>query len=365
MALKNWILGVSSMTLLVACAAPVAQPNQPSTNLSASSQTLQAIEIDNLPAYAIKPAGQNVSLTGQLRIPANLILSAEELSSITAPPQGITAPPQGITAPPQGITAPPMGILPAQPIFGIRSVKSAALGTTFWAEFFRDNFKLSLPQLNQTATINQTVIQYINGQPYFVASYMLPALKPGANYKLEASHPLLNLQTQLTTGDSGNTLAADLDLGSTAVNLVKDTAAKLNKKVNLAYLSSHIQELETTVASAMQRRFKEEISETELQKVVNQFVQGLPAYVEPSKIEIQSAVKRQVKVGEKLLLNATTTFADQSTTQSALWQTSAGDIGNIQADGTLLALKPGRITVAAQAMDNATLRSQIVVDIVP
>ncbi len=364
------ILTLTAGLALFACS-PAGQPpvasNQVNSNLTASNQlqSLQTIEINQLPAYAVKPAANQVSLTGQLRIPANLILSAEELSGITAPPQGITAPPQGITAPPQGITAPPQGILAAQSIFGIHSVKSDALSTSFFVEFFRDNFKLSLPEINQTATINQTVLQYINGQPYFVASYMLPALQPGTQYQLEASHPLLNLQTHLQTTSAGQTLSADLDLGSTAVDRVKKAAQARGQRVNLAYLGSHIDELERTVAVALQERFRERISESQLQATVNQFVDGLPAYVAPQSIQITAPTRRQLRVGEQIELSAMTYFVDQSSTASALWQSSAGDRANIQADGTLLALQPGQVTIQAQALDNSELNSQIVFEILP
>jgi len=372
MAANKWnlsILGLAVSMSLLACSpagqSPTATGNTGASAASNQIQSLQAIEINQLPAYAIKPAAQQVSLTGQLRIPANMILSAEELSGITAPPQGITAPPQGITAPPQGITAPPQGILAAQPIFGIRSVKSNALSTNYFVEFFRDNFKLALPEINQTATINQTVLQYINGQPYFVASYMLPALQPGTKYQLKASHPLLNLQTQLQTSTAGQTLSADLDLGSTAVDLVKKTAQERGKKVNLAYLGSHIDELERTVATALQDRFKERISEKQLQATVGTFVDGLPAYVEPQSIQIQTPTRKQLRVGEQIELSALTHFVDQSSTSSALWLSSAGDRASVQADGTLVALQPGQVTIQAQALDNSELNSQIVFEILP
>lgn len=335
------------------------------TNAS-SLQALQTIDVDNVPAYALKPAAQKVGLTGQLKIPASLILGANELGQLTAPPQGLTAPPQGLTAPPQGLTAPPLGILPAQSIFGIRAVKSQGLSTSFWVEFFRDNFKLNVSNNTQTqqATINHTVIQFVNGEPFFVASYVLPQLNPNADYDLSAEHPLLNLQTRLKTGAAGETMAADLDLGSTAVKLVKAEAERQNKRVNLAYLSTHIQSLEATVADALQKRFKSSADQALIDQAVQDFVAELPDYVAPTAIRIQEG-DQTLKVGQPTLFSALTTFADDSQTHAVRWSSSAGDVASVQADGTLLGLKAGQVTLEARALDNPELSHQVTVTLVP
>ncbi len=329
-------------------------------------QALQSIDVDKVPAYALKPAAEKVGLTGQLKIPASLILGADELGQLTAPPQGLTAPPQGLTAPPQGLTAPPQGLLPAQSIFGIRSVKSQGLSTSFWVEFFRDNFKLSVSESGQAqkATIHQTVIQFINGEPFFVASYVLPQLRPNATYDLRAQHPLLNLQTRLDTGAAGQTMAADLDLGSTTVDLVKAEAMRQNKRVNLAYLSTHLQALEATVAEALQKRFKSSADQALIDTAVRDFVAELPAYVAPTSIRIQESVTA-LKQGQPTLFSAVTTFADQSKTQAVRWSTSAGDIASVQADGTVLGLKAGTVQLTAQALDNPALTHTLTVRIDP
>lgn len=367
---RSGITLACSFFLLSACAESL--PVSPAgTDNSASSssnilQSLQSVDVDNVPTYALKPASTNVGLTGQLKVPANLILGADELGQLTAPPQGLTAPPQGLTAPPQGLTAPPQGILPAQSIFGIRSLKSQALATSFWVEFFRDNFKISVAETGgvQDATINHTVIQFINGQPFFVASYVLPQLKPNANYDLRAEHPLLNLQTRLSTADAGQTMAADLDLGSTAVKLVKEEAARQNKQVNLAYLNANIQSLEATVADALQKRFKSTADQTLIDQAVSAFVAELPDYVAPQAIEIQESVKT-LKVGQPVAFSAVTTFVDQTQTRAVSWSTSAGDVASIQADGTLLGLQPGQVELEARALDDSRLRHTITVNIVP
>lgn len=343
---------------------PASTPSETATNQGL--QALQSVDVDKVPVYALKPAAEKVGLTGQLKIPANLILGAEELGQLTAPPQGLTAPPQGLTAPPQGLTAPPQGLLPTQSIFGIRSVKSQGLSTSFWVEFFRDNFKLSVSESGQAqkATIHQTVIQFINGQPFFVASYVLPQLRPNASYDVRAQHPLLNLQTRLDTGAAGQTMAADLDLGSTTVDLVKAEAMRQNKRVNLAYLGEHIQSLEATVAEALQKRFKSSAEQALIDQAVKDFVAELPAYVAPTAIRIQESV-RDLKQGQPTLFSAVTTFADETQTRAVRWSTSAGDIASVQADGTVMGLKTGTVDLVAQALDNPTLTHTLTVRIVP
>jgi hypothetical protein len=365
---RSTISLMGTLLLLSACAdsLPISPSGVENNTKVNSLQSLQSVDVDNVPTYALKPANTNVGLTGQLKIPANLILGPDELGQLTAPPQGLTAPPQGLTAPPQGLTAPPQGILPAQSIFGIRSLKSQALATSFWVEFFRDNFKISVSETGsvQDATINQTVIQFINGQPFFVASYVLPQLKPNANYDLRAEHPLLNLQTRLTTAGAGQTMAADLDLGSTTVKLVKEEAARQNKQVNLAYLNAHIQGLEATVADALQKRFKSAADQALINQAVQNFVSALPEYVAPQAIQIQESVKT-LKVGQPVAYSAVTTFADQTQTLAVSWSTSAGDVASIQADGTLLGLQPGQVELEARALDDSLLSHKITINIVP
>lgn len=365
MTISKQLLTLSACLALAACSAGPQSPTASTPNTAVSaSQSLQSIDIEQVPAYAIKPAANQVSLTGQLKIPANLILNTEELSQITAPPQGITAPPQGITAPPQGITAPPLGVLPAQAIFGIRSIKTPAISTSSWAQFFQDNFQLNIPEISQSPAINHTVIQFINGQPYFVASYVVPQLQPGQNYSLEASHPLLNLSTSLKTGAAGNTLASDLDLGSTAVDLVKKKAATQNRQVNLAHINARLSELENTVGASLQQRFQGEASEAQLDAAVTQFVNELPAFSAPERIQIAQPKTLQLKVGEQMYLDASTHYADDSQTQGALWQSSNGISASVMADGLVKALSPGRVTISAAAFDNPELQNEIILNIV-
>ncbi len=368
--LSRLALVAVSFSLLAACSTPSvnsAAPTDTAAVAQTNVQSLESVSIGKVPGYALKPASQKVGLTGQMKIPANLILGDAELSQLTAPPQGLTAPPQGLTAPPQGLTAPPLGVLPAQSIFGIRSFKSEALSTTFWVEFFRDNFKLRVSdqaQQVQEATINQTVIQFINGKPFFVASYVLPELQPNASYNLEAEHPLLNLESRLETGNAGQTVAADLDLGSTTVKLVKAEAERQNKQVNLAYLGTHIQTLEATVADALQKRFKSQSEQSVIDNAVRDFVRTLPAYVAPNAIQIQESVTT-VKVGQPVAFSARTTFADNSETGAAQWSSSAGDVASVQADGILVGHKVGQVEIAARALDDASLSDTIIVNIVP
>jgi len=368
------VLATVTVSLLAACGTPQTVSTASTVNASslqtAATATLAPIEVQSIPGYAIKPSLGSASVTGQLKIPANLILSDTDLSSITAPPQGITAPPQGITAPPQGITAPPQGItapplglLPAQSIFGIRSVKSSGLAAGFWAEFFRDNFKLVVPELGQQAFVNSTVLQYINGQPYFVASYVLPKVSPNQTYTVEAKHPLMSLRSTLSTGEAGQTAASDLDLGSTAVDLVKKAAQTRNKKVNLAYLNQSMKELEN-ISSALQKRYKGSISEAELQKVVNSYVDSIPAYSEPTSIRVEGERQLKVKKGATLQLSATTLFANQQKTQAVHWRTQQGDVVNVLADGTILGVKSGSSVLEAISVDNPALKDQIRIDVI-
>lgn len=365
------VLATLTVSLLAACGTPQTPVSLDGASVQTSlTATLAPVEVQSIPGYAIKPAGGNASVTGQLKIPASLILSPADLSSITAPPQGITAPPQGITAPPQGITAPPqgitappLGVLPAQSIFGIRSLKSAGLATGFWAEFFRDNFRLNIPELGQQVFVNSTVLQYINGVPYFVASYVIPTAAPNQTYTLEARHPMLSLRSTLQTGGAGQTTAADLDLGSTAVDLVKQAAQARNKKISLAYLTQSLNELEK-VSHALQQRYKNEISEAQLQAVVNSFVDHIPAYSEPVSIRVESSARAlKVKQGQTLQLSATTVYANQQTTQAVQWRTQAGDIVNVLADGTLFGVKPGTTVLEAISVDNPALKDQIRIEV--
>jgi hypothetical protein len=372
--LTQSVLASVTISLLAACGTPQTPTTAGTVNASSlqnsATATLAPIEVQSIPGYAIKPSLGNASVTGQLKIPANLVLSDTDLSSITAPPQGITAPPQGLTAPPQGltappqgITAPPLGVLPAQSIFGIRSVKSSGLAVGFWAEFFRDNFKLTVPEIGQQAFVNSTVLQYINGQPYFVASYVLPKVAPNQTYTVEAKHPLLSLRSTLSTGDAGQTAASDLDLGSTAVDLVKKAAQTQGKKVNLAYLNQSMKELET-ISNALQKRYKGSISEADLQKVVNTYVDSIPAYSDPTSIRVDSEARQlTVKKGATLQLSATTQFANKQTTRAVNWRTQQGDIVNVLADGTVLGVKPGVSTLEAISVDNPTLKDQIRIEV--
>ncbi|PIQ26450.1 hypothetical protein COW36_21885 [bacterium (Candidatus Blackallbacteria) CG17_big_fil_post_rev_8_21_14_2_50_48_46] len=366
------VLATVTVSLLASCSSSSQAPS--TVNISgtqtAATASLVPIEVQSVPGYAIKPSLGNASVTGQLKIPAGLVLSPSDLSSITAPPQGITAPPQGITAPPQGITAPPqgitappLGVLPAQSVFGIRSVKSSGLAVGFWAEFFRDNFRLVIPELGQQAFVNNTVLQYINGQPYFVASYVMPKVAPNKTYTVEAKHPLLSLRSTLQTGEAGQTAASDLDLGSTAVDLVKQAAQARNKKVNLAYLNKSLKDLEK-VSDALQKRYKNELSESQLQAIVNEYVDSIPAYSEPASIRVDSEVRQlKLKKGETLQLSATTTYANQEKTQAVQWRTLQGDILNVLADGTVLGVKSGSTVLEAISVDNPTLKDQIRIDV--
>lgn len=370
--MKSIFVKTALVCLVVSCGMPqnLTVNTTVQTALTTSTATLAPVSIQNIPSYAIKPATGKVSITGQLKIPAHLILSPADMNTvtappqgITAPPQGITAPPQGITAPPQGITAPPLGILPAQSIFGIRSLKSVGLATAFWAEFFRDNFRLNMTEVGQQAFINSTVLQYINGTPYFVASYVIPNLLPNQTYTLEARHPMLNLSSTLHTGNAGQTVALDLDLGSTAVERIKQAAQARNKKVSLAYLSQNLNELET-ISHALQQRYRNEITEAQLQAVINNYVDQIPAYSDPVSIRVaHSSRYLQIKQGQTLQLAATTFYANRQTTQAVQWRTQAGDIVSVQADGTVLGIKPGVTILEAIAIDNPTLKDQIQIEV--
>lgn len=354
-----------SSILLPSPAGQILLPS-PAGHISSSPKaSLTRINVDSVPSFAVKPAEGSVSVNGQLRIPANLVLSPNELSALDSPQANISAPPQGITAPPRGIVAPPSGILPAQAIFGIKALKTNVQATGMWTEFFRDNFKLSIAGKPENQVfINQSVIQFINGTPYLVANYIVPDLTPDQSFQMEAHHPFMTMYSSFSTGDKGQTLAADIDLGTTVLDLIRARAKTINKSLDFSHIKDHMEEVET-IAQAIHQTFKGLLSQADLDQQVADFVAQLPEAATPLSLSLNGETQTlTIKVGESVQLKPLTLFNNQKTSNSAFYKTGDGSLVHLSAEGQLMGLKTGTTIIEASAIDDHRISDTLTVHIV-